>query len=220
MQVEPLLTTSQAARLLAYGKPQTQQAPSSRPAPTASAPPQHQSYLNKPPPPLPQEHNQHGYRPHSGSNARISPVQNPPSTSPYQAPAPQNYAPSTQPPPSQNYGPSPQPPQPQNYAHSPPQPPGAYLQHSQSYTGYAPPQPIRSPTPSRPPIPSVGSSDASLFPLFKAVDATGTGQLSEQELRSALVNGDFQPFDLQTVRMMIRMFDHDRSGTVGFDEFW
>lgn len=48
---------------------------------------------------------------------------------------------------------------------------------------------------------------------------TGTGQLSEKELSAALVNGDWTAFDTQTVRMMIRMFDSDRSGTIGFDEF-
>lgn len=48
---------------------------------------------------------------------------------------------------------------------------------------------------------------------------TGTGQLSERELSTALVNGDWTAFDVHTVRMMIRMFDSDRSGTIGFDEF-
>lgn len=48
---------------------------------------------------------------------------------------------------------------------------------------------------------------------------TGTGQLSEKELSAALVNGDWTAFDPHTVRMMIRMFDADRSGTIGFDEF-
>lgn len=36
----------------------------------------------------------------------------------------------------------------------------------------------------------------------------------------ALVNGDWTQFDPQTVKMMIRMFDTDKSGTIGFDEFW
>lgn len=33
------------------------------------------------------------------------------------------------------------------------------------------------------------------------------------------MNGDWTSFDSQTVRMMIRMFDSDRNGTIGFDEF-
>ena len=82
----------------------------------------------------------------------------------------------------------------------------------------------RSPPISRPPAtPAPGrssSADASLFLLFKAVDKSGNGQLSETELKVALVNGDWTAFDPQTVKMMIRMFDTDRSGTIGFDEFW
>ncbi len=52
------------------------------------------------------------------------------------------------------------------------------------------------------------------------MDKTGTGQLGERELGNALVNGDYTHFDPHTVKMMIRMFDVDKSGTIGFDEFW
>ncbi|KAK8048984.1 hypothetical protein PG994_010714 [Apiospora phragmitis] len=79
----------------------------------------------------------------------------------------------------------------------------------------------RPPASSRPPpspAPPEGA-DPTLLPLFRAVDKDGTGQLSERELSAALVNGDWTTFDLHTVRMMIRMFDSDRSGTIGFDEF-
>ncbi|KAI4090524.1 MAG: hypothetical protein LQ344_004665 [Seirophora lacunosa] len=103
-----------------------------------------------------------------------------------------------------------------NYAGSPP---------SQNY-GFGPPPKQhhgRSPPLSRPPPtpapPTQSSQDASLFPLFKAVDKTGTGQLTEKELRAALVNGDYTSFDPHTVKMMIRMFDADKSGTIKFDEF-
>lgn len=51
------------------------------------------------------------------------------------------------------------------------------------------------------------------------MDKDGSGQLSEGELRTALVNGDWSSFDPHTVRMMIRMFDTDRSGAINFDEF-
>ncbi|MCJ1252724.1 hypothetical protein MMC24_000530 [Lignoscripta atroalba] len=79
-----------------------------------------------------------------------------------------------------------------------------------------------SPPPPRPPTTPLGvqgSNDVALFPLFKAVDKRGMGKLTEVELRTALVNGDFTQFDPHTVRMMIRMFDTDRDGTIGFDEF-
>jgi Ca2+-binding EF-hand superfamily protein len=90
-------------------------------------------------------------------------------------------------------------------------------------TGPRPTAHNRPPQASRPPpSPSLqqdGSADPTLLPLFRAVDKNGTGQLSEKELSAALVNGDWTPFDPHTVRMMIRMFDSDRSGTIGFDEF-
>lgn len=53
------------------------------------------------------------------------------------------------------------------------------------------------------PAPPQGA-DPTLYPLFKAVDKDGSGQLSEKELRAALVNGDWSSFDPHTVRMMIR----------------
>ncbi|KAI0101615.1 EF-hand [Nemania sp. FL0031] len=80
----------------------------------------------------------------------------------------------------------------------------------------------RPPTSNRPPpspAPQDNGADPSLLPLFRAVDKNATGQLSERELSAALVNGDWTAFDPQTVRMMIRMFDSDRSGTIGFEEF-
>ncbi|KAI4195344.1 MAG: hypothetical protein LQ350_007270 [Teloschistes chrysophthalmus] len=141
-----------------------------------------------------------------------------------QQPLPQNRPPPPMPQPVQQlnsqYPPRPSQPNPPNkpyqYAGSPP---------PQNYGFGPPPQHHgRSPPPSRPPQTPAPSSqsnqDASLFPLFKAVDKTGTGQLTEKELRAALVNGDFTSFDPHTVKMMIRMFDVDKSGTIGFDEFW
>ncbi|GAM88506.1 hypothetical protein ANO11243_065390 [Dothideomycetidae sp. 11243] len=72
----------------------------------------------------------------------------------------------------------------------------------------------------RPPTaaPQAQSREA-LWPLFLSVDRDRTGQLSEESLRRALVNGDYTAFDVHTVKMMIRMFDTDRSGTINFDEF-
>ncbi|KAF4974431.1 hypothetical protein FZEAL_8653 [Fusarium zealandicum] len=92
-------------------------------------------------------------------------------------------------------------------------------------TGGARPQPQHRPTLNSrpPPSPAIdgssSGSDPSLLPLFRAVDKDGTGHLSERELSAALVNGDWTAFDPHTVRMMIRMFDSDRSGTIGFEEF-
>ena len=52
------------------------------------------------------------------------------------------------------------------------------------------------------------------------MDKSNTGQLTERELGKALVNGDFTSFDAHTVKMMIRMFDVDKSGSINFEEFW
>ncbi|POR31980.1 Programmed cell death protein 6 [Tolypocladium paradoxum] len=104
------------------------------------------------------------------------------------------------------------------YAHASPPPgpgrgPGSQSSHSrlqQQQSSRLPPSPA----------PDAGpGSDPTLLPLFRAVDKDGTGQLSERELSAALVNGDWTAFDIQTVRMMIRMFDSDRNGTINFDEF-
>ncbi|KAK2760694.1 hypothetical protein FQN54_001929, partial [Arachnomyces sp. PD_36] len=107
----------------------------------------------------------------------------------------------------------------QNRFNSPPPP--------QNYGfGPRPTQQTNRPTPaSRPPRtpqpPSTPQSDdpSDLFPLFRAANASRSGTLSESELGSALVNGDYTSFDPYTVKTMINMFDKDGNGTVGFDEF-
>ncbi|KAH7417156.1 hypothetical protein BKA64DRAFT_636535 [Cadophora sp. MPI-SDFR-AT-0126] len=112
--------------------------------------------------------------------------------------------------------------QPSNYGYGSPQPnhgygsppPGSYGQRPAPVQNRPPP--VSRPPPS--PAPPNGA-DPALWPLFKAVDKDGTGHLTEKELRAALVNGDWSSFDPHTVKMMIRMFDSDRSGTIGFEEF-
>ncbi|KAL1891789.1 hypothetical protein Cpir12675_004830 [Ceratocystis pirilliformis] len=112
------------------------------------------------------------------------------------------------------------------------QPPMHHSHHPSrdQYTMSPPPQPTgprpvanTAPSANRPPTSpndtNAPGADATMLPLFRAVDKDGTGQLSEKELGAALVNGDWSSFDPQTVRMMIRMFDSDRSGTIGFSEF-
>ncbi|KAI9320643.1 hypothetical protein BX666DRAFT_1909868 [Dichotomocladium elegans] len=58
-----------------------------------------------------------------------------------------------------------------------------------------------------------------LLGWFRAVDTDGSGQLTADELQRALINGDWSPFNIETVRMMVNMFDQDQSGTIGFNEF-
>lgn len=113
--------------------------------------------------------------------------------------------------PRTNHGPPP----PERYGMSPP--PTATTRPIQQQQPPNLPSPRSGPPPS--PGPRDSGADPTLLPLFRAVDKDGTGQLSEKELSAALVNGDWSAFDQQTVRMMIRMFDSDRSGTIGFEEF-
>ncbi|KAI9751452.1 MAG: hypothetical protein M4579_006062 [Chaenotheca gracillima] len=158
-----------------------------------------------------QSHNQGGSRPHAPSQS----YSNPAVPGAYNKPQPP--LPSRQSYPKHQLG---------AYAAGPGQQGGGYAQSPppSNYGMTLPPQQHhnRPPPNSRPPatpVPPAGA-DPTLFPLFKTVDKGNTGQLTEKELGAALVNGDWSTFDPDTVRMMIKMFDTDRSGTIGFDEFW
>jgi Ca2+-binding EF-hand superfamily protein len=57
------------------------------------------------------------------------------------------------------------------------------------------------------------------MPLFRAANSSHSGALTEQELGSALVNGDYTSFHPRTVKVMVRMFDKEGNGVISFDEF-
>ncbi|XP_013402793.1 programmed cell death protein 6 [Lingula anatina] len=67
-----------------------------------------------------------------------------------------------------------------------------------------------------PPPPGISPD---LWQWFQAVDQDRSGQITASELQSALVNGNWTPFNKETCRLMIGMFDKDRSGTIGVQEF-
>jgi len=71
--------------------------------------------------------------------------------------------------------------------------------------------------PQRPPAPGVDQNF--LWGVFQNVDKDRSGQISAVELTTALSNGTWQPFNPETVRLMIGMFDKDNSGTINFQEF-
>ena len=48
------------------------------------------------------------------------------------------------------------------------------------------------------------------------VDSDRSGQISANELQKALSNGTWNPFNIDTVRLMIGMFDRQGTGTIGF----
>ena len=54
---------------------------------------------------------------------------------------------------------------------------------------------------------------------FMSVDQDRSGQISAIELQQALVNGNFSKFSEETCKMMISMFDQNKSGTIDINEF-
>jgi len=58
-----------------------------------------------------------------------------------------------------------------------------------------------------------------LWNVFSQVDKDRSGQITAQELGQALSNGTWAPFNPETIRLMIMMFDKDHTGTIGFHEF-
>lgn len=61
--------------------------------------------------------------------------------------------------------------------------------------------------------------DMSLWQWFKAVDQDNSGSISADELQKALMNGNWSQFNGETCRLMIGMFDKDRSGNIDIHEF-
>lgn len=76
--------------------------------------------------------------------------------------------------------------------------------------GFSSPQSQRGPPP---------GADPQLWSWFAAVDTDRSGSIQPSELERALINGDWTPFDLDTVKLLMTIFDTDRSGTIGFNEF-
>lgn len=130
----------------------------------------------------------------------------------YGHPPPGQQAPQYgQPPPGQQYG---------GYQQQPP----AYGQQSGGYGGGAPPPGGYGggPPPQQfggygPPPPPGISPD--LWHMFQAVDQDRSGKITAAELRQALLNGNWSPFNPETCRLMIGMFDKDKSGTIDVHEF-
>ena len=55
-----------------------------------------------------------------------------------------------------------------------------------------------------------------LWNVFSQVDKDRSGQISTNELGQALSNGTWAPFNPETVRQMIVMFDRDHSGSIDY----
>nr|CAG4719398.1 unnamed protein product [Naegleria fowleri] len=134
--------------------------------------------------------------------------------------------------PQQQYG---MPPQGQQYGQMPPQQPGMqqsqYGQMPQQYGqqyGQMPPQGQQQ-FGQMPPQQQFGQQQPYFTPIqqphnpqlkvwFDAVDIDKSGQISPNELKSVLSKGGMD-FDLIVAQRMIKMFDKDNSGQIGFQEF-
>ncbi|XP_015432139.1 PREDICTED: programmed cell death protein 6 isoform X2 [Dufourea novaeangliae] len=58
-----------------------------------------------------------------------------------------------------------------------------------------------------------------LWDVFQRVDKDRSGAITADELQQALSNGTWTPFNPETIRLMIGMFDKQQKGTVSFEEF-
>ncbi|KAK0424187.1 hypothetical protein QR680_008536 [Steinernema hermaphroditum] len=58
-----------------------------------------------------------------------------------------------------------------------------------------------------------------LAQIFENVDRDRNGQISIDELQSALSNGSSSPFNPETCRLIFGMFDSNRDGAIDFREF-
>ncbi|KAJ6478890.1 EF-hand [Mycena sanguinolenta] len=62
-------------------------------------------------------------------------------------------------------------------------------------------------------------ADHESWEWFLAIDANRSGEIDADELQSALMNPDSSPFDMNTVTILITIFDDDKNGTIDFNEF-
>lgn len=58
-----------------------------------------------------------------------------------------------------------------------------------------------------------------LWSIFQSVDKDRSGYISADELQRALSNGTWTPFNPETVRLMMGMFDKHNRGSISFDDF-
>jgi len=84
-----------------------------------------------------------------------------------------------------------------------------YQPQQQAYQAYQNPYPA----------PAAGMDRNWLWGVFQSVDKDRSGKITVNELQTALSNGTWSPFNPETVRLMIGMFDRDSDGAINFEEF-
>merc|ERR1711963_388264 len=140
-----------------------------------------------------------------GQNYNGGPAR-PPPPGQYGSAPPPNQGYGGAPPPSQSYGGTPPPSQ--GYGGAPPT--------SQGYGGAPPPSQGYG---GAPPPNQFGGVDAKVQQWFNAVDQDRSGQIDFKELQRALVNSNWSNFSEEACRMMVDMFDRDKSGQINVQEF-
>lgn len=55
--------------------------------------------------------------------------------------------------------------------------------------------------------------------IFQQVDKDRSNAINAVELQACLSNGTWEPFNAETVRLMVAMFDKSQRGQLGFEEF-
>ncbi|KAG8798265.1 hypothetical protein FRC16_007597 [Serendipita sp. 398] len=88
--------------------------------------------------------------------------------------------------------------------------------HQYAQTHQPPPPPQRHGAGQRPPPPG---ADIRLWQVFLNVDKDGSGSIDARELQTALINSNWTTFDWDTICMLFSIFDTNRNGTIGFNEF-
>lgn len=58
-----------------------------------------------------------------------------------------------------------------------------------------------------------------LTKVFQQVDKDHSRAINASELQSCLSNGTWEPFNAETVKLMIAMFDRSHKGQLNFEEF-
>lgn len=61
--------------------------------------------------------------------------------------------------------------------------------------------------------------DNFLARVFQQVDKDRSNAINAAELQSCLSNGTWEPFNAETIRLMISMFDRGHKGQLNFEEF-
>ncbi|KAF8145869.1 hypothetical protein K438DRAFT_1629354, partial [Mycena galopus ATCC 62051] len=62
-------------------------------------------------------------------------------------------------------------------------------------------------------------TDLQLQGWFQSVDMDRSGSITAEELQRTLINDDWTPFDLDTIKLLMTIFGTDRSGIIIFAEF-